>query len=73
MSGLTDEQKAEIARQVKEATAALDAKYAAKASAFRAWINAHPLAAVRVIGVACLVIGFVAGASRLGALARGLL
>ena len=62
MSGLTDEQRAEIERQVKAATEALDAKYAAKAGAFRAWINAHPLTAARVIGSACLLAGFAIGA-----------
>lgn len=73
MSGLTEEQIAEIDRRVKAATAELDAKYAAKAHQFRDWINAHPLAAARVIGTACVVIGFVAGASRIGAWARSLL
>jgi hypothetical protein len=73
MSGLTEEQRAEIERQVKAAAAEIDAKYTAKAHQFRDWINAHPVAAARVIGTACLLLGFVAGASRLGAWARALL
>ncbi len=61
MEGLTDEQKRYLDERFKQMEKDLDAKYAAKARDFRAWIVANPLPAARVIGVVCLAAGAMAG------------
>ncbi len=61
MSAFTPEQQAEIDAAVAKVKADLDAEYAKRASRFRSWIIANPLAAVRWIGSACLVAGVATG------------
>lgn len=60
MSTFTPEQQAEIDAAIAKAKADLKAEYDARGTALRAWINAHPLAAARIIG-ALVPVAFVLG------------
>ena len=57
MSTFTPEQQAELDAAIAKAKTDIKAEYDARGTALRAWINAHPLAAARVIGTVCLLAG----------------